>query len=222
MLRNFHVKHFWYYFRENSMMKALLTVLTLVICLNVQAQFTFEENNHYTVVAEQKTAKPEVKEFFSLFCSHCFQFEPFMDSVQAALPKGMKLEKSHVDYLPRNDEEMQNLIVRAFLVMRELNMESDLVKQFFAAYHIKGVEFKTQEDLKQLFVANDVPGDKFDALMSNKRIAQEAEAMSALWEEKKVLSVPTIVVNGKYRINMSTLKNVNELKAITLELLTKD
>ena len=132
-------------------MKTVSTfILLLVICISAHAQFAFEKDKHYTVVADQKTSKPEVKEFFSLFCSHCFQFEPFMDSLQTVLPSDLKLIKSHVSYLPKDNPEMQQLIMRAFLTMRVIDKEKEFIKQFFAAYHIKQVDFKTQEDLKQL------------------------------------------------------------------------
>ena len=94
-------------------------------------------------------------------------------------------------------------------------MEKQLVRQFFAAYHVNQVNFKTQEDLKQVFVANGVDGKQFDELMGNAQISNEAQSMMALWEEKQIESVPTIVVNGKYRINMGKLKSLDELKSIT-------
>jgi len=187
-----------------------------------QAQFKFEEGKQFTVIADEKTAEPEVKEFFSLLCGHCFQFEPFMDSLQAALPNGLKLEKSHVSYMPQNDPEMQKTIVKAFLTMREMGKEKELVRQFFAAYHVQGVEFKMQDDIKKIFEANDISGTQFDQMMASSEITSKAKAMAALWEEKQIESVPTLVVNGKYRINMGTLKSLDEMKAITLELLSKD
>ena len=203
-------------------MRFIYIIPLMLLCLLAQAQFKFEEGKQYTVIAETKTAQPEVKEFFSLFCGHCFQFEPFMDSLQAALPNGLKLEKSHVSYMPQNDPEMQQTIVKAFLTMREMGKEKELVRQFFAAYHVQGVEFETQEDIKKIFEANDISGAQFDQMMASAGIASKAKAMSALWEEKEIASVPTIVVNGKYRINMGTLKSLDEMKAITLELLSKD
>ena len=44
--------------------------------------------------------KPEVKEFFSFYCGHCFAFEPFANkSEQKAYRQGIELEKVHVDFL---------------------------------------------------------------------------------------------------------------------------
>ncbi len=203
-------------------MKATITLFGLILCIGLQAQFKFEEGTHYTVVAEKKTAKPEVKEFFSLFCGHCFQFEPFMDSVDASLPNGIKLEKSHVSYLPKNNSKMQELIMKAFMVMRELDKEKELVRQVFAAYHARGIALETQEDLKKIFVANGVDGKRFDELMASEDINAKALEMNDLWLAKQIESVPTIVVNGKYRVNMITIKSLDQLKAITAELLLKD
>ncbi len=59
-------------------MKKLLSFI-LAFCLVPAALAVggpYEEGTHYEVIAEQGTAKPEVKEYFSFYCPHCFAFDP--------------------------------------------------------------------------------------------------------------------------------------------------
>jgi thiol:disulfide interchange protein DsbA len=45
--------------------------------------------------------------------------------------------------------------------------------------------------------------------------------MSTLWDEKKVTNVPTLVVNGMYKIDMGSVASLDELISLTNFLLKK-
>lgn len=203
-----------------------MRILTICLILTLSsagllAQKTFEEGKHYEVVADQKTDVPTVTEFFSLYCGHCFQFEALVDTVEASLIAGAKFEKSHVNYIPRNNPEAQLGIVKAFLAMQDLGMQKELSAQFFAAIHMKGIQIDSVDDMKQIFLANDVSEEKFQKLFNDPDLIKRATAMSTEWEKKKVTNVPTLVVNGKYKIEMGSVKSLEELISLTNYLLEK-
>lgn len=200
-----------------------ITLCLLLTLSSVQllAQNAFTEGKHYEVVADKKTDKPTVTEFFSLYCGHCFQFEALVDTVAASLKAGTKFEKSHVNYLPRNNEATQFGIVKAFIAMQDLGMQKELTAQFFAAIHLKQVEIDSEEDIKQIFLANDISEEKFQKVYTDPKLIKRAEAMAKLWEEKKVNNVPTLVVNGMYKIDMASVRSIEELVALTNFLLEK-
>jgi thiol:disulfide interchange protein DsbA len=203
-----------------------MRILTICLILTLSsaalfAQKSFEEGKHYEVVSDQKTATPTVTEFFSLYCGHCFQFEALVDTVKASLVKGAKFEKSHVNYIPRNNPEVQLGIVKAFIAMQDLGMQKELTAQFFAAIHMKGIQIDSVDDIKQIFLANDVSEEKFQKLFSDPNLIKRAIAMSTLWDEKKVTNVPTLVVNGMYKIDMGSVASLDELISLTNFLLKK-
>jgi len=201
-------------------MKRLVIVLCLmVVGFAMSAQSAFKEGTHYEVLDKNKSEKPIVKEFFSLFCQHCFQFEPFMDSLASSLPNGVEFVKSHVDYLPRDNKPVSSGIVKAFIMMGDLGKEKELAAKFFAAIHLGQAPVASENDIKMLFIDSGVSGSKFDQLYNSKSVKDRAKAMSELWIEYEISSVPTVVVNEKYKINMSSLKSISELIDITLFLL---
>lgn len=203
-------------------MRVLTICLVLILStLSLSAQKTFKEGKHYEVVSDQKTAQPTVTEFFSLYCSHCFQFEALVDTLAASLRGGAQFEKSHVNYLPRDNEETQFGIVKAFVAMQDLGMQKELTAQFFAAIHMKGIDIDSVDDIKQIFLANDVSEEKFKALFNDPDLINRAMAMSKLWEEKKVTNVPTLVVNGMYKIDMGSVRTLQQLIDLTNYLLAK-
>lgn len=213
----------FYYFREKGCrMRTLALYLILTVSsISLFAQEKFEEGKHYEVIADQKTATPTVTEFFSLFCSHCFQFETLIDTVKASLKAGTKFEKSHVSYMPRGNQEAQKAIVKAFVAMNDLGMQEELSRQFFAAIHLKGVKLDSEEDIKQIFIANDISEERITKMFNDQDLIKRAIVMSREWERKKIATVPTFLVNGKYKINMSSLNNLDELVSLTNFLLEK-
>ena len=81
----------------------------------------FKEGEHYEVVNDTPSEKPTVTEYFSHYCSHCFQFERFVDTVKAHV--NADFVKSHVSYIPKNDSLVAMSMVKAFVIMQELGVE---------------------------------------------------------------------------------------------------
>ncbi len=199
---------------------AFLTLFVLAVTL-VQAQSKFDEGVHYTVVSDTKTEKPTVTEFFSLFCGHCYQGEEMFQKFAKDLPEGTSFEKSHVTYIPRDNPEVGNGIVQAFIAMEKLGKSKELTKVFFDHIHKDQKEIKSLEAIKEIFVANGVTAEEFDAAYNDKAVVASAKKMQQAWLDKQIQSVPTLVVNGKYRVNMRTLKTVEEMDSLVKFLLDK-
>lgn len=197
-------------------MKRLLFVLSLLmIGFAVSAQSTFKEGTNYEVLNKKKSEKPMVKEFFSLFCGHCFQFDPFIDSLHHTLPKEVAFVRSHVDYIPRDNKAVSFGIVKAYNVMVDLDKEEQLRRVFFAAIHLGQDPVDSEAKIKKLFLDNGVDEAKFDKLYNSKSVIDRATAMTKEWVDFGIESVPTVVVNEKYKIKMGSLKSMQELIDLT-------
>jgi len=86
-------------------MKKLLTILTpimlAVASMNVQAEVTPVEGEHYAVI-KPAAAQKQVIEFFSFYCPHCYDYETkyhFPDKVKTDLPKDVEFVQYHVNYM---------------------------------------------------------------------------------------------------------------------------
>lgn len=201
-------------------MRKIAFAFTMVLFTSLAfAQAQFVEGKHYDVVADKKSEKPVVTEFFSLFCPHCFQFEPFMDSLHQSLPKGVEFERSHVDYIPRDNKAVSFGIVKAYNVMVDLGKEDELRQAFFAAIHVKQEPIDSEAKIKQMFVDLGVSASKFDQLYNSQSVIDRSKAMSELWVKRQIDNVPTVVVNGKYKINMGSMRTMDELRQLTKYLL---
>ncbi len=173
----------------------------------------YTEGKHYSKVSEIATSKKEVREYFSVYCGHCFKFEPFMGMVKKALPEGVSFERNHVDFLRAASPKVQKMITKAVVVAEQLKMDEKLVGAIFNYIHVQRAVITSERDLRNIFVLNGADGEKFDKLMKSFSVNAKAKAMKKnqdiMSENSALTGVPTVIVNGKYKINNTELDKNN-------------
>lgn len=183
------------------MKKYIVVLFTLLMAPLVNAAPEFKEGVEYKVVNEVASSKPEVTEFFSYVCSHCYSFEPLMQKLQERVPE-VQLKKVPVAFLGR---EMGPILQRAYGAAVLLKVEDKLTPAIFDQIHRQKKMPNGLGDIKAIFVANDVEAKDFDGVINsfalNGMIAQYDKAT----ERFNVRGTPTVVVRDKYELNMSEI-----------------
>jgi len=184
----------------------------LVLSINACAD-KYTEGQQYTKVNEAVTKKKEVREYFSVYCGHCFKFEPLMHNLKKVLPEGVAFERNHVDFLRAASPKIQQMITKAIVVAEQLGNGDKLVGAVFNYIHVKRAVITSEKDLRNLFVLNGADGDKFDKLMKSFSVNSKAKSLKKSQNDmsaKRVLTgVPTVIVNGKYKIEPAKLDKDN-------------
>lgn len=194
--------------------------LIFMLCMPLMACSTdYKAGEHYTVVDESVSKKSEVREYFSFYCPHCFKFEPIMMKVKKGLPEGTKFEMNHVDFLRAASPKVQALLSKAVVVAQQMDMEAKLVGAIFNYLQVQRAVITSEKDIRNVFVLNGADGEKFDKLMSSFSVNSQAKLMKKnqdYFSSKKgpdgkayLNSVPTVIVNGKYKVNPSALDRNN-------------
>lgn len=83
------------------MKKIWLPLAGLVLAFSASAA-QYEDGKQYTTLEKPVAGAPQVLEFFSFFCPHCYQFEEVLhisDNVKKKLPEGVKMTKYHVNFM---------------------------------------------------------------------------------------------------------------------------
>ena len=180
------------------------------------AASNYTEGKHYEVVADTATATPVVTEFFSFYCGHCFAFEPLANKIEKNLPKGVKFEKNHVDFIQASSPAVQNSMARAYLVGRNAGKGKEVAGMIFNYIHQQRANFGSDNDIRSLLLVNNFDAATFDNGFNSMPVLAEANKMKeqqTYWSEKKVLTgVPMLLVNGKYKVKFDGLdqKNVEQ------------
>lgn len=179
----------------------------------------FQEGKHYEIVKAAPTQAPEVREYFSFYCPHCFKFEPLMTELKEQLPADTKLIKNHVDFMRNASKKMQNIMSKALATAEVLNVEESQVAAIFKYIHVHRGVFTSLRDVRNVFVLNGVDGDAFDKTFASDAVQQRFEQMKkhqeTLSKSGALSSVPTVVVNGKYKVNTQSLDTDNFVKEYT-------
>jgi thiol:disulfide interchange protein DsbA len=194
-------------------MKKLLSLFVMLLLPLTASAANYQEGTHYTVVSEQVTKKPEVREFFSFYCPHCFRFEPFMAGVKKQLPAEVNFEFNHVDFLRGASPVMQEMLSKALVVAEELGMERKLMGALFNYIHVQRAVFTSEKDIRNVFVLNGADGEKFDKLMKsfgvNSKVKQMKKKQDYYAKSGGLTGVPAVIVNGRYKIDNAGLDKEN-------------
>jgi len=201
------------------MMKKLFILITAMLFLPFANAAQFKEGVHYDVISEQATSKPQVAEYFSYFCPHCYKFSPIMTDVTKRLEgSDIKVEKNHVAFIGR---EMGIEMQKAFAAAELLNVEAQMSSAIFIAIHEQKRRFTGRDDIRTVFTDAGIDGKKFDAAVNSFAVNGKVARMDKSTVKNKVRGTPALVVNDKYQINMGSLKARGEEFNVKLTALIK-
>ncbi len=202
----------------------LIGCLALFACdafADKTADSKFKAGVHYEVVAQTASAKPEVREFFSFFCGHCYHFEPKVQTLEKSLPAGIELQKNHVDFLPAATPEVQNAIARGYLVGKAAGKGNEIASLIFHHIHETRGHFTAAEDIRSLMLINNFDSKTFDSNFNSMPIlsaAQQMKEQQTLWSSTAspsdanmpvLAGVPMLLINGKYKVQLAALDQKN-------------
>jgi thiol:disulfide interchange protein DsbA len=211
-------------------MKRLLLTLAFVaataVAPNAMAQLKWQPGKHYTVIPQQRPQVPagkvEVMEVFSYGCPACNQFRPVMKQLLAGLPKNAQMV-----YLPASWQAAENwpTFQRAYLTAVSLGVADKAHEAMYDAIWKTGelgIADPNTRQLKKVLPSMEdiakfyerVAGVKrADFLNASRSFAVDLKIKQAEAQIKamQVLSTPTLVVAGKYRVNNEAFRSVDEI-----------
>jgi thiol:disulfide interchange protein DsbA len=143
--------------------------------------------------------KIEVVEVFGYTCPHCAHFQPEVNAWHKALPADVRFE-----YVPAAFGGAWDALAKAFYSAEALGVRERTHDAVFDAIHnknaLKGI---TDEDVADLYASLGVDRARFLAQMTsfgtNAKIAKARQFAT----RTGVTGTPTMIVNGKYRVNVT-------------------
>ncbi len=182
------------------MKKIWLALAGMLLAFSVSAaQFT--DGKQYVTLQKPVAGEPQVMEFFSFFCPHCYQFERVYhvsEAVKKNLPAETKVTKYHVDFL---GGDLGPVVTHAWAVAMALGVESKVTAPIFDGIQ-KTQTITDPASLKETFIkAAGISAVDYDAAWNSfavkALVAQQQKAAS----DVNLQGVPAIFVNGKYMVN---------------------
>lgn len=168
----------------------------------------YHQGVDYEIRGERSTPAPEIREFFSFWCGHCFFMQEPFHAVAEYFADRAEFAMTPVGNL---GGEMGAESQRAYAVAELLDLTRDFTEELFVQIHMQNVIPEQHDDFVTLFERMGVPAGKFqqmfDSFAARGRVAEYNRMADAL----RLEVVPELVVNGRYLIKMDNLKTVGEL-----------
>jgi protein dithiol oxidoreductase (disulfide-forming) len=178
----------------------------------------FKEGTHYEVISQTATEKPEVLEFFSFYCPHCFKFEPLMQNLEKSLPADVAVKKSHVNFL---GGAMADEVTKAYAAADLLNVKDEVTSIIFDRIHTQRKAISNEQDILDIFAKAGVEEKDAKAALASFPVNGMASQMKRNTENFKIRGVPTLIVNGKYKVNTGSVKSTEEFTQLVTFLTKK-
>ena len=193
-----------------------LLVLSIFFISSAQAR-DYKEGQDYEIRATNKTVEPEIREFFSFFCSHCFAMEkPF--SQMAEFFKGKAKFIVNPVGLIGGDVGVESQ--KAYAVAINLEIENELKEELFNRIHVKQDIPEDHDYFVELFESLGVPSEKYEQIYNSFVTQAKVAEYDRHTKEMKIDAVPEIVVNGKYLVKTGNLESIEDYEALVAYLLT--
>ena len=193
-----------------------LLVLSIFFISSAQAR-DYKEGLDYEIRATNKTVEPEIREFFSFFCSHCFAMEkPF--SQMAEFFKGKAKFIVNPVGLIGGDVGVESQ--KAYAVAINLEIEDELKEELFNRIHVKQDIPEDHDYFAERFESLGVPSEKYEQIYNSFVTQAKVAEYDRHTKEMKIDAVPEIVVNGKYLVKTDNLESIEDYESIVSYLLT--
>lgn len=114
------------------MKKIWLALAGMVLAFSASAA-QISDGKQYITLDKPVAGEPQVLEFFSFYCPHCYQFEEVLhvsDNVKKKLPEGTKMTKYHVEFLGPLGKEL----TQAWAVAMALGVEDKVTVPLLKPY----------------------------------------------------------------------------------------
>lgn len=179
----------------------LLAPLLLAFAADNSSEPAFVEGTHYQRIEPPLPGgtggRVEVTEVFWYGCPHCHAFEPSVESWLAKKPGNVDFVRVPVIF-PNNPRT--KLHARAFYAGEALGEFPKFHQALFKALNEENNPLKDEAGVMALFEQEGVSKAEFKKVFNSFGVETKLRRAEDLVRRYNVTSVPTVIVNGKYRI----------------------
>lgn len=179
------------------MKKLLIALSAFLLAFSVNAT-PLTEGKQYITLSTAPSAQPEVVEFFSFYCPHCYSFEyqyEIPKHVKQSLPKDVSFKQYHVSFLGPQGENL----TRAWALAMAMGVEEQVKEPLFLAAQKNAL--RSMEDIRNMFLEKGISAEQFDGGIHSFAVTALFNKQVQAAEQMKVSGVPDFYVNGRFRVN---------------------
>jgi protein dithiol oxidoreductase (disulfide-forming) len=140
-----------------------------------------------------------VTDFFSYACPHCFAFSPDLRKWESQLPPDVVLDRVAVTF----GRPPWALLAQLYYTLRAFDKEKQLDGAVFEALHRENAPLVSPERIADWAAGHGIDRAKFLATFNSFTIKSFASTAEQLTGRVKLRGVPSLVVDGKYLVQIA-------------------
>jgi thiol:disulfide interchange protein DsbA len=199
----------------------VLSLIPIVLTL-VFSGFTMaaDSSQKYVQISNQKQTESDkvvIYEFFWYGCPHCYNLEPTINDIESNLDKDTILIK-----VPVALRDSWELHAKAYYALQQMKLDDNLHEKIFTEIHVNSNRLDTKEKLANFIREEGYDADKFLKILDSFGTEIRIKKASRLANQYQIKSVPTLVINGKYKTSGSHVSSYQELYDVVQLLVDKE
>ena len=183
-------------------LRTVTIAVAATLSIGVVAQEQYQEGVHYDAIEPAihtgVSDRVVITEFFSYGCGHCYNFEPLLESFESRLPDGVVVQRNPVIW---NNNAGMKLLAKTYYAVEVLDVFEPVHGAVFNTIHRQRKRLSSPEAVRAIFVENGVEAKDFDRAFGSFGIDSMVRQAAAQTEGARVQGTPSLMVNGKYRID---------------------
>ena len=178
----------------------LLMVSALVMLPMTYAdEIEFDEGFHYHKIlpalpVQTAAGTVEVLELFWYGCPHCYVLEKHLNSWKKGMAGHVKFTRvpavMNRNWMPH---------ARAYYALEQMGEVERLHPLFFEAIHAQGRRLRDMQSISRFLSQHDIDAGLFESAYNSSDVTKKLRHARQVARDAGASSVPTIIVNGKYR-----------------------
>ncbi|MCI0401414.1 MAG: thiol:disulfide interchange protein DsbA/DsbL [Gammaproteobacteria bacterium] len=161
--------------------------------------------------------KVEVIEVFWYGCTHCYDFEPYLDQWLASKPPDVEFKR--MPALFRNSWVAH---ARAYYTALQLGVLDEIHDPLFNAIHQDKQRLDDEASLRAFFVSHGVSEEDFNKAYNSFTVDSNLKQALIMSQRYGIEGVPSMVVNGKYLTSATFTGSYQKLIEVVDELIEQE
>ena len=180
-------------------LKHLAWVLLLLFFSCAQAE-EYVQGRHYQILDNptitRNPSKVEVVEVFWFGCNHCYALESYIQPWKKNLPNDVDFWKSHITWNAQAETH-----ARLFYSAKALGIEEKAIPAAFTAIWREGRNLLGNSEVEYFFKGFGIEKERYLSVSKSFGVNNAVKQADNRMRQWAVTGVPTLIVNGKYKVS---------------------
>ncbi|MEM8844045.1 MAG: thiol:disulfide interchange protein DsbA/DsbL [Pseudomonadota bacterium] len=190
-----------------------LGVLAVLLLLGsfVSAQ-NYTEGKHYVRISpkvapvDNTDAKHEVVELFWYGCPHCYEFEPAINEWKMNKADDVVFVRVPAIFNPRWEQH-----ARAYYALEQMGELEKGHELIFSGLHEQGRALRDVDSMARFLATNGIDEANFRENFNSFAVETKVNRAKELVRDYQITGVPTVIVDGEYKVSASTAGGYDEV-----------